>query len=458
LSSDFLSHRKNVLDCIISFHSKIASSTPTLWLAVFIADQYIWENRCNLDDRKEQLIAASSILIASRIHDQNPINSHACSYRLKRSLTREEIEEFSDQLSSNRPIDPTIVTAIQQIDIYLQACFTHSFISQALEKYDISSELIRWLAHFHAERNLFDPFIAWQKPNLFAIGSLETAFITAFLYPTTPARSPSNSIDSTTPEIIACASSSQDPDDEFIPLDMMNGRTAFEGHFRFSTRASDVSVISSRTASDATLISSRTASDATWISSRTASDATGMSSRNTTRTASDASFIPDASFKSVRSESSDPKMCCLDEIIQLLSEMSGESVRLIHDSALIITKNVNSDFHLALHPASQQLEPNLFSPVAQATARGRRGGLSPILLAPTISVVRSQSETILHTSTPTPTTGAIPTRGRASSTGYIYGLKACQSILRDKYSQSRYLRVAEKVIPNFDPTFPPDTL
>jgi hypothetical protein len=408
MSQEFLAHRRSVIDYVISIHGKTSASPATLWLGVFVADQYIWENKSDLnDDEAQQLIAVSSLLIASEVHDPpNPINCHVCAYLMKKGpLTKPQIEIFSNDLRTKRLANPSIVTAIQHIDVYLQAIFTHAFISSSLEKYEIPTDLIRSLAYFHAERNLFDPSIAWQKPNLVAIASLKTAFFSAFLNPNPPAaRSPSNSIDSSA-ELISILSSSQDEfhcETDFIPL----------------------------------------------------SDA--LSTRSTS--------LSDASFRSARSESADPKRSCLEEIIDLLAEISCEESHLIHETSVLIAKNVNSDFCLILHPSSPQFDPNMLLSPAPQLAKSIRKGRSPSPSLQPIAATRSLSETHLPTVNRAPTEAqpppparlamnppiGFPSRTRSVSAGYIYGLKAYPSVVREKYSQMRFHRVADIVIPLFE--------
>jgi hypothetical protein len=425
---------------VIYLHNKISSSPSTLWLSLLLVDRYICEK--NVDVSLLQLIAVSSLLLASGVHDSNPITARTCRYETKGIFSLSEIEEFSNKLSFGLPIDTTVVTAIQEIDAYLQTLSAHPRVLSALQKYEISLDLIRYLAYFHAERNLFDPNIAWQRPNLFAISSLKTAFLCAFLNPnpnTSPSvRSPSNSVDSAV-EGILLASSSLDENDEdyFIPLqDPYPYRSA---------------------------------------SNSDASATSGGEQLN-----------------------SDPKRRCVDEMIQLLSEISGESLDNIQEISLFIAKNVNSDFYLTLHPSSPLVfEPNTFMSPLSCAAQGRAKRMSaspgpsprhiviphrsfsdthipsyePQGKAKTTPTAATTPTTPTATPTPTPTLPPItipsmnptgtrtrtgtgtgtetPSRTRSVSHG-IYGLGACRSTLRDKYSQPRYHRVADMVVPLFD--------
>jgi hypothetical protein len=401
---------------VICIHNKISSSPATLWLAVLLADRYICEK--SVDVATIDLIAVSSLFLASDVHDQNPIPSRVCQYQTKGIYTRIEIEEFSNELSFGLPVDKALVTALQEIDAYLLTLSAHPRVLRSLQKYDISLDFIRCLAYFHAERNLLDPYIAWQKPNLFAISSLKTAFLTAFFNQnmnTTPSvRSPSNSVDSAVEGMLLASSSLDESDDYFIPL----------------------------------------------------LDPYPMVTRSTST--SDASTTSGAADQC----NSDPKRRCVEEIIQILSEISGESFEIIQETSLLIAKNVNTDFYLTLHPSSPVFEPNTFLTPVPCSTQGRAakrmsGSPSP---SPRHIVVASRSLSDTHipsyeppgkttSATGTPQTPppppplnptGTPSRSRSVSNGVVYGLKAWPSILREKYSQPRYHRVADIVVPLFE--------
>lgn len=375
---------------MICIHNKISCSPSTLWLSVFVADRYVCSH--HFEPELLELVAVSSLLVASGVHDSDPITSHTCAYQTKGLFTRTEIQEFSKELLCNFSID-TIVTTLQKIDGYLEIISSNPLILGALEKYQISVDLLRSLAYFHAERNLYDPVVAWQKPNLFAISSLKTAIITAFLNqnttPSTLSSPQSTSIDSSNECLNT--SSSQDEyqsDIDFIPL--------------------------------------------------------------STSTTCESPVVDVERFE---------KKKCLQEIIENLTEISGEDAHSIRETAILIAKNVNSDFYLTLHPSSP-FDPQLLFGSGKSSQKRNSPGSSPR----NIKTERSFSDTQLFTfeqsskdynqnlQTLSPTLNlCLPSsRTRSATTGLIYGLKASQSILRDKYSQMRYHRVADIVIPLFD--------
>lgn len=387
-------------------HSKIVSSTPeTLWLAVYLADRFICCEK-NVDVAMVDLIAVSSLCHASNIYDRDSPPLRGFPYLTKGYRSRREIEEFSSQFLLEIPIDKTV---IQEIEVYLQTLSTdHPQVWTSLQKYDISIDLIRSFASFHAERNLFDPYIAWQRPKLFAISALKTAFLSAFssqnLNPTPSVRSPSNSVDSMLEGMILTSSSLDGYDDYFTPL-----RDPI------------------------------------------------------TRPAS----ISDASATSGNADS-DAKKTCAEEILQILSEISGESFEMMEETSLLIAKNVNSDFYFTLHPSSPVFEPNTFmspSPSTQGRATKKKSGSPGPSPRHIVVAARSFSDTHIPSAesqeipTPTPCTPSTPdptgtsSRSKSVSNGVIYGLKACQSALREKYSQPRYFRVANIVVPIFEQKF-----
>lgn len=148
--------RMIVIDWLVEVHSKFRLDPATLHLCVHIFDRFLSVQE--VSRRRVQLVAVTSLLLASKYEEIYPPMIKDCVYVTDRAYSREDILEMESEILTKLNFNISEPTGYPFLRRFL-------FITHATPLMEIA-------AHYYMDRMLQEPDYLKHRPSLFAASAV----------------------------------------------------------------------------------------------------------------------------------------------------------------------------------------------------------------------------------------------------------------------------------------------
>lgn len=148
--------RMIVIDWLVEVHSKFRLDPATLHLCVHILDRYL--SLQEVSRNQLQLVAVTSLLLASKYEEIYPPMIKDCVYVTDRAYSREDILEMESEILNKLKFNISEPTGYPFLRRFL-------FITGA-------TPLMETAAHYYMDRMLQEPEYLQHRPSLFAASAV----------------------------------------------------------------------------------------------------------------------------------------------------------------------------------------------------------------------------------------------------------------------------------------------
>jgi cyclin B len=148
--------RMIVVDWLVEVHAKFRLDPATLHLCVHIFDRFLSVQQVSRG--RVQLVAVTSLLLASKYEDIYPPQIKDCVYVTDRAYSREDILEMESEILAKLNFKISEPTGYPFLRRFL-------FISKA-------TPLMETAAHYYMDRMLQEPDYLKHRPSLFAASAV----------------------------------------------------------------------------------------------------------------------------------------------------------------------------------------------------------------------------------------------------------------------------------------------
>ena len=151
--------RAILIDWIVEVHYKFKLQQATLWLCVNIIDRFLESTPTVRSDL--QLVGVSALLIACKFEEIYPPEVRDCIYITDYAYTREQVLAMESKI-------------LCQLDYHICVPTGYHFMIRYLNSFDTTDQ-VKYLSFYYAERNLQEYDMLDMRPNKFAATALYAA-------------------------------------------------------------------------------------------------------------------------------------------------------------------------------------------------------------------------------------------------------------------------------------------